>query len=71
MVILSFGQYFSQLGVGRALVQRNEITDVDIRVAFTSSTLLGVGFTVVFWFARAAGDAALSRRPRSCRSCAR
>ena len=51
MVILSFGQYFSQMGVGRALVQRDEITDVDIRVAFTSSALLGTGFTVLFWFA--------------------
>ena len=51
MVILSFGQHFSQLGVGRALVQRAEITQVDIRVAFTSSMLLGAGFTVLFWFA--------------------
>ena len=51
MIILSFGQYFSQLGVGRALVQRSEISDVDVRTAFTSSTLLGAGFTVVFWLA--------------------
>lgn len=50
-VILSFGQYFSQLGVGRALVQRREISDTDVRTAFTSSTLLGGAFTAAFWLA--------------------
>ena len=43
-VILSFGQYFAQMGVGRALVQRASITRDDVRVAFTSSVLLGPGF---------------------------
>jgi O-antigen/teichoic acid export membrane protein len=51
MVILSFGQYFSQLGVGRALVQRDEISDTDVRAAFTSSVLLGAGFTALFLLA--------------------
>ena len=48
-VILSFGQYFAQMGVGRALVQRPDITREDVRVAFTSSVLLGTGFSALFW----------------------
>ena len=41
-VILRFGSYFAKMGVGRALIQRSEINDVDIRAAFTSSTVLGL-----------------------------
>ncbi len=41
-VLISFGSYFAQMGVGRALIQRPEINDDDIRAAFTSSTLLGL-----------------------------
>jgi lipopolysaccharide exporter len=50
-VILSFGQYFAQMGVGRALVQRPHIERGDIRVAFTSSVLLGAAFSALFWLA--------------------
>ena len=41
-VVLRFGSCFAQMGVGRALVQRAHIDDLDIRAAFTSSTVLGL-----------------------------
>ena len=41
-IVLRFGQYFAQMGVGSALVQKRELTDEDIRAGFTSSVLLGV-----------------------------
>lgn len=41
-VLLRFGGYIAQMGVGRALIQRPEIDTDDIRAAFTSSTLLGL-----------------------------
>lgn len=50
-LILSFGQYFAQMGVGRALVQRPDIDRDDVRVAFTSSVLLGAAFSALFWLA--------------------
>lgn len=50
-VILSFGQYFAQMGVGQAVVQRPDISSDDVRVAFTSSVLLGAGFSALFWLA--------------------
>lgn len=41
-VVLRFGSYAAELGLGPALVQRENLTDNDIRTAFTSSVLLGV-----------------------------
>ena len=41
-VVLRFGKYFATMGVNRALIQRADIDDMDIRAAFTSSTTLGV-----------------------------
>lgn len=38
--VLHFGTYFAKMGVGRALIQRSEIEDVDVRAAFTSSVVL-------------------------------
>jgi lipopolysaccharide exporter len=40
-VVLRFGQYFAEMGLGPALVQKAELTTEDIRAAFTSSLLLG------------------------------
>ncbi len=51
-VVLRFGSYFAQMGVGRALVQRQQIDDDDVRAAFTSSTVLG-GATALIVFAAA------------------
>jgi len=46
-VILRFGTYFAQMGVGSALIQKKEISDEDVRASFTSAFLLGMLFTVV------------------------
>ena len=41
-IVVRFGQYFAQMGVGSALVQKPVLTDEDIRASFTSSVLLGI-----------------------------
>jgi len=48
-VVIGFGQYFAQLGLGQALVQRASIDDRDIRVTFASALGLGVVFYAVCW----------------------
>ncbi|MBF9236260.1 lipopolysaccharide biosynthesis protein [Hymenobacter sp. BT683] len=40
-VVLRFGTYFSQIGLEQALVQKAEISEEDVRAAFTSAALLG------------------------------
>jgi lipopolysaccharide exporter len=40
-VVLRFGGFFAQMGMAQAIVQKPELTDEDIRAAFTSSLLLG------------------------------
>ena len=47
-VFISLGQYFAQLGVGQAVVQRQHLSAHDVRTAFTSSVLLGVAFCALF-----------------------
>ena len=49
-VILRFGTYFAQMGVGSALIQKKEISDEDVRAAFTSGLFLGILFFVLVWF---------------------
>lgn len=49
-VILRFGSYFAQMGVGSALIQKKEISDEDVRAAFTSALFLGILFCVLIWF---------------------
>lgn len=46
-IILRFGGYFAQMGVGSALIQKEALTDEDVRAAFTSATLLGLAFSVL------------------------
>jgi O-antigen/teichoic acid export membrane protein len=48
-VVLSFGSYFAQMGLEQALVQRSELSDEDVRVAFTVSVLLGITCTTLLW----------------------
>ena len=48
-VILRFGSYFAQMGVGSALIQKKEISDEDVRAAFTSALFLGILFCVLVW----------------------
>ncbi|MBD2722184.1 lipopolysaccharide biosynthesis protein [Hymenobacter armeniacus] len=40
-VVIRFGTYFSQIGLEHALVQKPDMTDEDVRAAFTSAALLG------------------------------
>lgn len=48
-VILRFGSHFAQMGVGSALIQKKEVTDEDVRAAFTSAVFLGILFCVLMW----------------------
>jgi lipopolysaccharide exporter len=47
-VVLRFGQYFAQMGVGQAVVQKHELTRQDSRAGFTAAWLLGVAFSAAF-----------------------
>lgn len=47
-VVLRFGTYFSQMGIGPAVVQAQVLEDDDVEVAFTLSTFLGAIFTLGF-----------------------
>ncbi len=49
-VVLRFGSYFAQMGIERAVIQKKEITEEDIRSSFTLSLLLGIFFFAVVWF---------------------
>ena len=40
-VVLRFGSYFSQIGLEQALVQKADMSEEDVRAAFTSAALLG------------------------------
>lgn len=46
-VALKFLSYFSQLGVGPALIQRNSISDGHIQAALSISVVVSVGFLVL------------------------
>ena len=48
-VVLRFGSYFAQMGMGRAIVQKHTLTAEDVRVAFTFSTGLSLLFFFLFW----------------------
>ena len=43
-VILRFGDYFAKMGMGQAIIQKPDLTERDVRAAFTSSLLLGAFF---------------------------
>ena len=47
LVVLQFGNFFAQLGVGRALIQKPDLSDEEIRAGFTSSVGLGVVMAVL------------------------
>jgi lipopolysaccharide exporter len=50
-VVLRFGSYFAEMGLGHALVQRTEIDGHDIRATFTASLGLGLVVAAVAWLA--------------------
>ncbi|WP_210520977.1 lipopolysaccharide biosynthesis protein [Hymenobacter terricola] len=48
-VVLRFGGYFAEMGLGHALVQRPKLTANDLRATFTGSLLLGAVVAGLFW----------------------
>lgn len=48
-VVLGFGAYFAQMGMGQALINKEHLSKEDIQVAFTSSFILGVIFFALGW----------------------
>lgn len=48
-VVLRFGSYFAEMGLGHALVQRPELSSYDLRATFTGSLLLGAVVAAAFW----------------------
>lgn len=49
-LFLRFGSYFSEMGVGQALVQKPELSEEDIRAAFTASTTISFTVAAIVWF---------------------
>jgi len=49
-VVLRFGQYFAQMGMGSAIIQKKELNKANISAAFTSSIILGLLFTILTFF---------------------
>jgi lipopolysaccharide exporter len=50
LVVLNFGTFFSQLGVGRALIQKASLSAEEVRAGFTSSLFLGSLMTAIVFF---------------------
>ena len=48
-VVLRFGSYFAEMGLGHALVQRSEIDGHDVRATFTASLGLGLAVAAIAW----------------------
>jgi lipopolysaccharide exporter len=48
-VVLRFGSYFAEMGLGHALVQRSTIDDLDVRATFTASLGLGLAVAGIAW----------------------
>jgi lipopolysaccharide exporter len=56
-VFLRFGGYFANMGMSQALIQKPDLTEKDIRAAFTSSVILGfLFFAILFVAAPLAAD---------------
>ena len=49
-LVLRFGSYFAQMGIERALIQKKEVNEEDIRASFTISLSLGIIFFMLTWF---------------------
>jgi PST family polysaccharide transporter len=49
IVVISLSQIVSQIGVGPAIVQRQQLDSLHVRVAFTLSILLGLLLGIVVW----------------------
>jgi lipopolysaccharide exporter len=51
MAMYSLGQYIAEFGIGQALVQKEELTEEDVRAGVTAALLLGVLTTTLAWLA--------------------
>lgn len=49
LLIIRFSKFFADMGVGRALVQKSELDEEDVRASFASSLLLGLGAYALVW----------------------
>jgi lipopolysaccharide exporter len=49
-IMLRFGSYFAQMGVGAAIVQKGTLDNAEIRAGFTLSLIFSVSFFVLTWF---------------------
>ena len=49
-VVLRFGNYFAQMGMSSALIQKKDLSNKNISAAFTSSLFLGLLFTILTFF---------------------
>lgn len=46
-----FGQFIADLGIGQAIIQKQRLSEIEIRAGFTSSVLLGLLATTLAWVA--------------------
>lgn len=63
-IAVNFGLFFSRMGVNQTLIQRERLTEADVRVGATSSTLLGalfalLGIAVAPWIGALYGEPAV------------
>jgi lipopolysaccharide exporter len=49
-VVLRFGSYFAEMGIGSAIVQKKEINRIDIRTGFTLSLIFSSTFFLLIFF---------------------
>lgn len=49
LIFVGFTEIFGNLGVGPAIVQRLDLTDLHVDIAFTLSVILGAVMTVAIW----------------------
>ncbi len=51
LIVIALGQLFTEVGVGPAVVQREDLTDEHVRSAFALSVFAGLIMTGIVWFA--------------------
>jgi len=59
-VVLNFGSYFAQMGVGQAIVQRRVLTREHIAAGLWASVLIGAAFSAFVWVAAPLAAAAFN-----------
>lgn len=57
-LVLRFGQYFAQMGISQAIIQRQVLTREHVRAGFWISAFLGAVFSVLVWVGAPLGGAA-------------